>query len=378
MADASTRSERADEDAPEGRPSDELDLDGLKLRGDVKGLLELAKAHRNGTAKGGRDLKRCFDAYAAAAELGSAEAEYAVALFWMSGGVVERDLKEGAMRLRAAADKGSLPARVYLGNLYELGVHYKADSEKADVWYRNAARAGNVTAEAGTLEHTRELAELGCVRFVLELVQSGTLGEEDKARLLQRARAHGYGLRKDDAEQPSPNAGPPDDAADRVTGKDEPAPEVAKPTPASPTKTKASSAASPSSGALGAFAYALLFAVTGIGAGYAAMHGARELVAHGGTLPWLGTRTDLVFPIVLAVVGVLPACLVCRISAVAKALLAGALLGGIGAVAWGTGQAVIHASRGVQGVAFALAGFLAAIFVLGLLGGTKRSARRTE
>src|SRR5258708_5675977 len=123
---------------------DALDLDGLKKRGDVKGLLTLAKAYRSGQAPGGRDMKRCYAAYQAAAELGSPDAEYAVALFCMSGGIVAQDLKEGATRLRAAAEKGSVPAKVYLGNLYELGIHYKADPEKADVWYRNAARGARL------------------------------------------------------------------------------------------------------------------------------------------------------------------------------------------------------------------------------------------
>src|SRR5690242_13459967 len=90
--------------------------------GDVDALLALAK-----TRRAAKDMKGCYDAYKAAAELGSPEAEYAVALFLMTGGVVPQDLKEGTMRLRSAADKGSVPAKVYVGNLYELGIHYKAD-----------------------------------------------------------------------------------------------------------------------------------------------------------------------------------------------------------------------------------------------------------
>src|SRR5689334_24091790 len=82
--------------------ADALDLDGLRLRGDVSGLLALARAYRSGAAPGGRDMKRCLEAYRAAAELGSAEAEYAVALFSMNGApFVPQDLKEGTMRLRS-------------------------------------------------------------------------------------------------------------------------------------------------------------------------------------------------------------------------------------------------------------------------------------
>src|SRR5690606_32162724 len=75
--------------------------------------------------------------------------------------------------------------------------------------------------------------------------------------------------------------------------------------------------------ALGAFGYAVLFLVAGVGAGYAALLGARELVARGQPLPGLGTRADLVFPIVLAVVGVLPSWLVYRLGTVVKALVIG-------------------------------------------------------
>src|SRR6186713_2455222 len=93
--DAEEESDDAEGDALTG---DALDLDALRAHGDKAGLLALAKAYRVGTAPGGRDMKRCLEAYRAAAELGSADAEYAVALFCMSGGIVTQDLKEGAAR----------------------------------------------------------------------------------------------------------------------------------------------------------------------------------------------------------------------------------------------------------------------------------------
>ena len=92
-------------------------------------------------------------------------------------------------------------------------------------------------------------------------------------------------------------------------------------------------------------------------------------------LPGLGTRTDLVFPIVLGVIGVLPAWLVYKLSAFAKGLVAAGVMGGVGWIAWGTGQ-IIHANRWIQAIAFGLAGFLAALLVLGILGGTKLKPKR--
>jgi hypothetical protein len=122
----------------------------------------------------------------------------------------------------------------------------------------------------------------------------------------------------------------------------------------------------------------MLFAIAGVGAGYAATLGARELVQHGTLLPGLGARTHLVFPIVLALVGVLPSLLVYRLGTVIKALVIGAAFGGMGWVAWGTGQAALHAMRPVQALAFGLAGFLAGLLVLGILGGTKRQPPRAR
>jgi hypothetical protein len=125
-------------------------------------------------------------------------------------------------------------------------------------------------------------------------------------------------------------------------------------------------------GALGAFGYALLFALAGVGAGYAATLGAHELVARGHALPLVGKSTRLVFPIVLGLIGVLPSSLAYKLGTVFKALVMGAVLGGVGWVAWGTGQGAFHGDRPLQALAFALAGFLAGLFVLGLLGGAKQ------
>jgi hypothetical protein len=401
----------------EGAP-DPDDLAALRTQGDVPGLLALAKAFRSGSLAGGRDMSKCLEAYRAAADLGNAEAEYAVALFYMNGGtVVAQDLKEGTMRLRSAAEKGSVPAKVYLGNLYELGVHYKPDAEKADVWYRNAGRGAKVEAEQGSPEWDRALADLGCARHVLAITRDASVDEAERARLLARAKAHGYGLRiRDDAGEgdratfvnalataestgPAPTATPPPVAVDVAPrGRKDTSPETgnakrkaeearAKTDPASALDPAAQAAAERAERAakkqaadrsaarkvaLAAFGYALLFVLAGVGAGYAASLGSRELIAHGHALPLLGTRTHLVFPIVLGAIGVLPAWLVYRLSAVLKALVLGAVGAGLGWVAWGTGQGAFHGERPLQALAFGLAGFLAGLLVLGLLGGAKQ------
>jgi hypothetical protein len=411
---------------------DAFDLDALVKQANVPGLLALAKAYRAGTAPGGgRDMAKCLDAYRAAAALGSAEAEYGVALFSMNGGtVVPQDLRQGTLHLRAAAEKGSVPAKVYLANLYELGIHYKVDAEKADVWYRNAARGAHVEAEQGTAEWNHALAELGSARYALLLSRDPAVGEDEKRRLLARAKAHGYGLRmREDlaegdrvtfvdaltsaesatataAHAAAATATPPPVAVDvgargvpvEPRQRKDTSPETAQAkrraeesraktdppkAPLDPAavaaaekaerlaKKKSAERSARVGGALAAFGYAMLFALAGAGAGYAASLGAAELVAHGHVLPLVGTRTRLVFPIVLGVVGVLPAWLVYKLSAVVKALALGAMLGAVGWVAWGTGQYAFHGDRPLQALAFGLAGFLAGLLVLGLIGGAK-------
>jgi hypothetical protein len=382
----------ANEDLEEG-PAD------LEAAGDVEGLLARARAYRAGSPPFPRDLRKCFEAYAAAARLGSADAEYAVALFLVNGGPVPQDLKEGATRLRAAAERGSVPAKVFLGNMYELGIHYRADPEKADVWYRNAARSAGVSDAPGTDAHTRELAELGCARHALAVAERGGADEDTKARLLGRARAHGYGLRvkTDEAAAPEPTAGATDaptratrDASAMVGALTEAeASDVVVPERAEGRgHLKKSRGAAPEnreaggrghvSNALAAFGYALLFLLAGVGAAYAAWHGARELVAHGTPLPLFGTRTDQVFPAVLGLIGVLPSLLVYRLGTFVKAVLAAGVMAGVGWISWGTGQAVLHAARPVQALAFALPGFVAALLVLGLVDGVKLGAARAR
>lgn len=382
---------------PKTEEQDDAETDAV-AEGDVDALLALAK-----TRRAAKDMKGCYEAYESAADLGSMEAEYAVALFLMNGSVVPQDLKEGTMRLRSAADKGSVPAKVYLGNLYELGIHYKADPEKADVWYRNAARTARVEAETGSDEHARALADLGCVRYVLALVESGAVSEEDKPRLLTRAKAHGYGLKVKDGSTSYEGSGDrptmtdalivaetrerkntaPETKQARVKVEEatkQRAADTIPPEPKSAQRPSGKKSARPStnvSDGLAAFGYAILFAVAGVGAAYAATLGAKELVLQGTKLPGLGARTDLVFPIVLATIGVLPAWLVYKFSAFAKGLVAAAMMGGVGWVAWGMGQ-VISANRWLQAITFGLAGFLAALFVLGLMGGTKTKRAMTK
>jgi len=384
--------------APAAPPS----IDALRDAGDVEGLLALARAYRSGTEGPARDMGQCLACYRAAASLGSPEADYAVALFLMSGGVLEQNLKEGATHLRAAADRGHLGAKVYVANLYELGVHYAQDTAKADVWYRSAARAADVASDPGTPEHARAMAELGAVRYVLALADDPATSEAERDRWLRKARAAGYQLklRSDRARESLPSPTSASTSTSTSTPTSTPTPTRKTPTPAAAAAAAAKRATPatkktteeveaaavkavkqlakdnrpPATASLGAFAFALLFSAAALGAGVAARAGLHYLVGQGTAPSLLAERGWLVRPVVYVLVGVLPAFLAYRGAAVLRAVA----LGAIGAVAgwflWATQP--LLSSRDMQSVAFAAAAFLATLFVLGFFGGAKAPRRR--
>ena len=373
---------------------------------DVDGLLALAKAYRSGTGSVPRDLKQCFECYRAAAGLGSAAAEHAVALFYLTGGVVERDEREGAARLRSAADQGHTPAKVYLANLYELGIHYKADAEKADVWYRNAARSSGLTLEPGTPEHLRAMAEIGCVRHCLEIVKDEATTEEDRAYFLKKAKTHGY---RDRASSPGSRSSSPPSVTGAPMSSTLPAildEAILTPVPAEPTAgegapvAKAAKAATKKEDAapsredkkakrrvslgsrvewghgLTGFVYASVFMGAALAGGHLLTEGARVLVADGQPVPVVGDRIHWIAPLALGLIGVFPTVVVYRIPTVGRAILVGAFAGLAGELAWGFPGGVLFSARLTQIVAFSAAGFLAALLVLGLFGGVRSGQRR--
>lgn len=397
-------SERPDRDHAEAGADEALsELESLREAGDVAGLLALARAHRTGDGAT-KDLRACLQAYEAAAELGDAEAHHAVALFYFAGGVVPQDLKKGVTHLRTAADAGHAAARVYLGNLYELGVHYGKDSQKADVWYRAVARGANLIGAEGSPaldspEFDRAMAELGCVRHLFRLREAG-LPEADDQALTRKAMQMGLRLATQktdasldrasvfgdggDARTPAPRpagaTGAKDAAANAgAAGKAEAA-------PGSPEalareklqkldkdiKVKPKSRFTVKEGLAG-IGYTALFFAFAAGAGYALTQGAHVLMENGKALPLLGARTHLILPIALGIFGALPTFLVYRASSVLRALLAAAAAFGIGWALWGTGSYAFLHDRMQQSEGTAVAGFLAALFVLGLMGGTKKT-----
>jgi len=351
---------------------EETDLDALEAleaRGDVAALLEEAKAARTN-----KDMRRCLACYEAAARLGSGDANYATALFYLTGQIVPLDVKKGATHLRAAAEAGVLQAKVYVGNLYELGVHYAADAEKADVWYRSASRQAAIEEEPGTLEHAKRMADLGCVRFYLELSENESTTEEERAGWARKARTLGYQLRTKstpDADRMSevpvpslihppveapPQAKPEASPPQAKVKKEKPKPKVTWLTPIAGVK---------------AIAVQLLFLVAALATGFLGTEGAKILIADRGALPIIGTQPERMYGIALLLIGLVPGLLVYRARTMAAALGATFIAGGIGFWLHGSPKGTLLDPRSLQVLVFVLAGYVGSLLILGILGGAK-------
>jgi len=339
----------------------------LEARSDAAGLRELAKAHRGGARGVPKDMKACFECYEAAAKLGDVESCYALALFLFAGIVVPADPKSGVTYLRSAADGGSLAARVYLANLYELGIHYKADNEKANVWYRSVARAENL--DDTSPDFAVKMAELGCVRYALPLIEDKAAPEDQRDTLLRKIKARGYSLKLREERDSLPSKTPLAPTAEikqdekpetRADDQPQPAPKPkpnAKPKPSSLTLARGAAA----------FGYVLAFALLALGGGYLAGEGAKVLHQSKGALPLIAHRVDLVFPIVTGVLLVLGSLLVYRVRSIAAGLAASTIAFGL----------LLHMRESKEVVVFSVAAYLVVLLVFGLMDGAKKLPDKT-
>jgi len=123
--------------------------------------------------------------------------------------------------------------------------------------------------------------------------------------------------------------------------------------------------------ALAAFAFEAMFLAASAAAGHLATLGAAELVRHGTPVPVVGARVDLILPLLIGVVGVLPAFLMYKAGTVLRAIVVGGIAAGAGYAAWGAPHVTLLLGKELQALVFGVAGFLATLLVLGLLGGAK-------
>ncbi|MFO0667106.1 MAG: tetratricopeptide repeat protein [Polyangiaceae bacterium] len=386
-----------------GEDAGEESIEALERAGDIDGLLVLARRYRTGDGVAA-DLEATFSAYEAAGRLGSGDAHYAIALFHLTGRIPNAESSAGLARLREAADAGHLQARVYLGNLYASGTHYKRDPEKAEVWYRSAARAANVEAEPGSAAYATALAELGCGAWVK---RADLVDDTSREALARKARNLGY--RESEVSEPLAGVGPAsraplsigrsdeaavlpstapraenaDAASDVDTAEAEPEERstprnVKKQLPAPKVDASPREPRFTPGPGLAAFMYATLFLGAAAGAGYALEQGATYMLQRKSEVPLFGEHIERIGPLALLVFGILPTLIVYKTKTWFRAIPGGILGAGAGWVLWGTGQWQWLPSRIHQTGVFTCAGFLAVLLVFGFAGGARRKPAPSE
>jgi hypothetical protein len=385
----SEREAAGEEEEPPPRSDEPLSatLDDLVDLGDADGLVELARALRLGIRGKKRDLAQCYQALSAAAELGSAEAAFRSALFHLSGVVVPEDVGEGLSRLRSAAKAGSTRARLYLANVYELGIGREPAPDKAGVWYRGVARAQDIEVDEDDPEYVRAMAELGSIRHVRIVLKDEEIPKRDRLECLRRAKPLGYALlqrnrKLDEAQRRSieleveqvmeeakkeaeQKAAEEQAAEEETTEKGETTSEKDEP------KKKPDPNAIPMSERLMAFVLAMFAVGAGIGVGVGLTTYAQPQIAAGEALPVVGPYHQLIVPLAV-LASLIPAALFYSWRTLALAVVgAGALAFG-GSVIWKQPAGALFADRLMQAQVFGVVGLIVLLFLLGLAGGTRK------
>jgi uncharacterized protein len=81
------------------------------------------------------------------AEVGNAEAQYAIGRLYHSGKGVTRDYNKAVKWYALAAEKGNTDAQVSLGVLYKVGLGVPYDPKEAIKWLKLATEQGNAIAQ---------------------------------------------------------------------------------------------------------------------------------------------------------------------------------------------------------------------------------------
>ncbi|MEQ9323099.1 MAG: hypothetical protein RIF41_28290, partial [Polyangiaceae bacterium] len=379
----------AAEPAPDSTAPIDKTVDDLVELGDVDGLLELARAQRLGIRGKERDLGQCYQALTAAAELGSSEAAFRSALFYLSGVVVPEDVAEGLSRLRAAAKSGSERARLYLANVYELGIGRDPAPDKAGVWYRGVARAMGIEVDEDDPEYIRAMAELGSIRHVRVVLKDEEIPKRDRLAFLRQAKPLGYALlqrnrKLEEAERRSIElevertmqqaAAEAKAEAAKKAAAEKVAEEKAAPAKAASKKKDAPPEdpdAIPMGERMMAFVLTVLCIGVGIGAGVGLTAYLQPQIAAGEALPVLGHHHQLILPLTV-VASLIPASLFYAWRTLGLAVVgAGALAFG-GSVVWKQPAGALFADRVMQAEVFGVVGLVVLLFLLGLAGGTRK------
>lgn len=105
------------------------------------------RARRLAESPGAIAKRECLAMLQRAVELGSVEASYALATWYLFGKHVPRDLKRAVALLETAA-RGRSPAAMFdLGVCFEMGLGVRRNSKRARALYLAAAQAGDLDGQ---------------------------------------------------------------------------------------------------------------------------------------------------------------------------------------------------------------------------------------
>ncbi|MBQ7457261.1 MAG: SEL1-like repeat protein [Desulfovibrio sp.] len=90
-----------------------------------------------------KEYQKAFDAYAKAAAMDYAPAQYNLGRMYLLGNGIASDPKQAFSYFSMAAERGLVLAQYTLGSLYESGVGVAKDEAKALFWYARAAAKGD-------------------------------------------------------------------------------------------------------------------------------------------------------------------------------------------------------------------------------------------
>jgi hypothetical protein len=205
--------------------------------------------------------------------------------------------------------------------------------------------------------------------------------EDDRVHFARKAKAYGYREKgRETAPPPEPVATLDDtvtkperpSAKTRAAGADAAA--ASEEAPAKKTRKERAPSSLTIGAGLVAFLWAALLVGAAVAAGYLGLEGVRLLVAKYG--PVLGAHEERIVLGVATAIGVVGALMVYTLKSVAKAILAAGLFAGLGWFVWRAPNLHLFHLQVAQAIAFGIAGFLAALLLLGLGGGAKRRGVR--
>ncbi|WP_353172181.1 tetratricopeptide repeat protein [Acinetobacter rudis] len=129
------------------------ELRGVANNGDVRAQSQMGDAHLFGEFDLPVDYKEAFIWYSRAATQGDAKSQYNLAIMYLNGYGIEKDLVKAVKSYRKAAEQGDSDSQLQLGIRYLQGEGVKTDLKIAEFWFRKATENGNTEA----IEYIKEI-----------------------------------------------------------------------------------------------------------------------------------------------------------------------------------------------------------------------------